>query len=82
MLVHELAPLHAVGRNDRVPVGNGGDVAGVLADGLADLRGEVRQIAHRGILFKNDLAVLLRINLQRVAAADNTDTENLVLVTF
>ena len=56
--------------DDAVAVGYGGHVAGVFQDGLADLRSLLGEIPHGGILLKNDLAVPLRINLQRVALAD------------
>ena len=68
--------------DDRVPVAHRRDIPGVFPDRLADLPRKIPQIPHRRILLKDHLAVLLRIDLQRVAAADNTDTENLVLVVF
>lgn len=55
------------------------DISGVLPNRFTDLSRKFPQIAHRRVFLKDHLAVLLRINLQRVAAADNTDTENLVL---
>ena len=69
-LVGQLALRHAVDGDDRVAVADRGDMPGVFADRLADLPGELAEIAHRGIFFKDDLAVLLRIDLQRVALAD------------
>ena len=67
MVVDQLAPLRTIDRDDRVPVADGGDVAGVFAHRFADLRGKLRQIAHGRIFLENDLAVLFRIDLQRVA---------------
>ena len=66
-------------RNDRVPVADRRDISGVLPNRFTDLSRKFPQIAHRRVFLEDHLAVLLRINLQRVAAADNTDTENLVL---
>ena len=66
----QLAPLRTIDRDDRVPVADSSDVASVFAHRFADLRGKLRQIAHGRIFLENDLAVLFRIDLQRVAFAD------------
>ena len=70
MVVDQLAPLRTIDRDDRVPVADSSDVASVFAHRFADLRGKLRQIAHGRIFLENDLAVLFRIDLQRVAFAD------------
>ena len=66
-LVQEFPLLHAVHRNDRIPVADRSDISGVLPDRFTDLPGKLPQISHWRIFLKNYLAVLLRIYLQRVA---------------
>ena len=67
----EQLPLAAAGHgDDGVAVAHGGDRPGGLVQRIADLHGELGQLAHRGILFKNDLPVGVGVDLQRVALAD------------
>ena len=75
-VLHELVQLQGVGLvqqlpllaarlgNDGVPVRNGGDTAGVPADGVAHLHGEVLEVPQGGIFPKGHAAVLLRVNFQ------------------
>ena len=79
VLVHQLAPLHTIGGNHRVAVADGSDMPGVFPNRLADLTREIRQVSHRGILLENDLSVLLRIDLQRVAVTEPIDSKIAVL---
>lgn len=69
-LVHQLPPRRTGYGNDAVAVADHGDMTGVLADGVADLRRKIGQVSHRRVFFKNDLSILLRVDLQRVALAD------------
>ena len=82
MLADEVAACAARRGDDAVAVGDGDRRASRFAQRFAKLRGKLVHAAHKGIFFENDLSVLARVDLQRVAAADNTDTENLVLVVF
>ena len=77
-LFQQLALRRARHRDDGVAVRHGRDVAGVLADGLAQLRRDRLQVPHRRIFFKNHLAVLLRVDFQRVALADTQGTADLL----
>ena len=42
----------------------------IFSNGVTHLHGEILQITHRGVFFKDHLAVLFRINFQGVALAD------------
>ena len=69
-LVHQI-PLGCSGHgDDAVPVGDRGDMAGVLHNGLADLRSQLRQVSHGGVFLEDHFSIPLRIDLQRVALAD------------
>ncbi|MPN46687.1 hypothetical protein SDC9_194284 [bioreactor metagenome] len=63
MLAHQLPPPAAGHGHDGVPVGNGADGAGGLADGLAKLSGKILHAAQQRVLFKNYLAVPAGVNL-------------------
>ena len=69
-LVQQLPPGAARDGDDRVPVADGGDAVGGLAQAVADLRGKIRQLPDGGILFKDQLPVLVGEDLQRVTLAD------------
>ena len=69
-LADEVAARAARRGDDAVAVGDGDSRTGGLAEGVAQLRGKLVHAAHEGILFENDLAVLARVDLQRVAFAD------------
>ena len=69
-LVHELPLLPAGLGDDAVPVADGGDTAGVPADGLAHLDGEVLQIPQGRIFAEGHAAVLLRVDLQGAPLLD------------
>ena len=71
LLVGQLPPARTGGGNAAVPVGDNGDLAGGLVQGFAHLAGEVAQPAHQGIFFEDDPAVLIGIDLQRVALPDS-----------
>ena len=68
--VEQLTPAAAGHGDDGVAVAHGGNAAGGLVQRVADLRGELGQFAHRGILLENDLPVGVGVDLQRVALAD------------
>lgn len=69
-LVRQLPAGQARHGDAGIPVGDHGDLAGGLVQSLAHLAGEVAQAAHQGILFEDDAAVLVGIDLQGVALAD------------
>lgn len=76
--VEQLALAAAGHGDDRVAVAHGGDAAGGLVQRVADLRGELGQLAHGGILFENDLSVGVGVDLQRVALADTHGAADLL----
>ena len=64
-------PLGGAGQgDDGVPVADGGDVAGVLADGLADLPGEILEVPQGGVFAEGDAALLVGVDLQRASLLD------------
>ena len=79
-LVAQLPAVAAGQGNHGIPVTDGGQMAGVLVNGLAELPGKVRQISHGGVFFENHFAVFLCIDFQGVTVTDNMDIENLVLL--
>ena len=63
------------GRGDHaVPVADHGRALGGLLDALAQIGGKVRQLADGGVFFEDQLAVLLREDLQRRPVVQNIDT--------
>ena len=69
-LVQQLA-LRAPGLgDDAVPVGDGGDAAGVAPDGVAHLGGEILQVPQGRILPEGHAPVLLGVDLQGAALLD------------
>ena len=56
--------------DDAVAVGHGHARAGRLAQRVAQLCGKLVHAAHERVLLKNDLPVLARVDLQRIALAD------------
>ena len=67
-------------RDHGIAVADGTAHARCPGERVRKLRRHRAHFAHRGIFFENHLAVPVGVNLQRVAAADNTDIENLVLL--
>ena len=69
-LFKELAPAPSGHGDDDVPVADGGHAVRGLVQRIAYLRREIRELPNGRVLLKNDLPVLVRKNLQRVALAD------------
>ena len=69
-LIHKLTLSPAGNCDHRVPVADCGDSVGGFVQAVAYLRCKVGQLADGGVFFENDLAVLVGVNLQRVALAD------------
>ena len=65
----------------RLPGNDGAAHARCPGERIRKLCRHRAHFAHRGIFFEDHFAVPVGVNLQRVTAADNTDIENLVLLT-
>ena len=70
-LFKELALSPSGDGDDDVPVTDSGHAVRRLVQRVADLRRKIRKFPNRRVLLKNDLTVLVRENLQRVAVTDN-----------
>ena len=77
-LADEVAPRAACRGDNAVAVGDGDRRASRFAQRFAKLRGKLVHAAHKGIFFENDLSVLARVDLQRVALADTHGAADLL----
>ena len=77
-LAQQLTLAHTRHSDDGVTVSDGGGELRAAAEGVAELGGKVLQPAQQGIFLENDLAILGRVNLQRVAFTDTHGAADLL----
>ena len=76
-LADQIAPRAARRGHHTVAVRHGDGQAGGFVECFTDLCGKLVHTAHERVFLEDDLALLARVDLQRVAAVDNIDSKDL-----